>query len=136
MSNPPYLKGFAALLANAVLLAISIDLVTYAGGLIALRAYNLNLACENCAFGIDDSRRITGLAGLYMLFNHVDALNNYLTLFGAYLEHLALLAAIFIIAGKEHYGVAYFYVKFIHILVPPLKYFGSERKNLGIILLT
>ena len=103
MSNPPYLKGFAALFAHAVFLAVSIDLVSNSGRLVALGANNLNLAGSDRAFGLNYTGRVAGLAGLNVLLNLVKTLNNNLTFFRTNLKYLTGLAAVFIVSCEKDY---------------------------------
>ena len=82
--------------------------MTDSGRLFALGANNLNLGCINCAFGFNDSGRISCLAGLNVLLNNVDTLNNNLAFLGAYGKNLALFSAVLIVSGKKNDGIAGF----------------------------
>ena len=87
LCTPP-LQFSAALAADADVLAV-LDGMGNAGRLAALGADGLHLAGVDGAFGLDDAALLALTAGLDMLGDHVQALDDDLALFRGSLQDLA-----------------------------------------------
>ena len=109
----------AALLADADLLAISQQLVSRAGGLVALGADALHLAGVNGGFHLHDAALLGLAGGLLVLGSDVDALHNDLTLGRNDRQDLALLALV--LAGQNDDEVVLLNADSVHYLGALLK---------------
>ena len=78
------------------------------GSLIALGANGHNLAGVKGAFRLYYAAQLALSSGLYMLGDHVSALDDYLALGGGNFQHLTLFTLV--LAGNNHYLVAFFNV--------------------------
>ena len=111
------LENFAALFADAVLFTVFVFLCADTGGFTALGANADDLAGVHGSFGLNDSCGIAGLFGLNVLGHNVASLDDDLTLLGADLENLTLLAAV--LSAEDHNGIACFDMHFTHLPLPP-----------------
>ena len=127
MSFPPLLFKLSkavALLASANLLALGICLVTNSRGSAALGANKLDLICIESALSLDQAAGLAHLAGLNVLSDDVDALDDDLAFGGADLHDLASLASVLAVDDDDF--VALLNMNLIHHPHLRLKYFGSE----------
>ena len=126
----PYLKFVAAFFANACAALFVAD----AGRLVTFGAYQLYLGSVQRGLNINQAAGLAHLAGLYMLGNHIDLLDDDFTLSRANGNNFAAHALGF--TGQHLNGIAGFYKHLTHSLAPPLKHFRSKGQNLHVILIT
>src|SRR5699024_9730335 len=106
-----------------------LDRMANAGSLAALGADGHDLAGVDSALGLNDAALLALTAGLDVLGDHVQALDNDLALFGGSLQDLAGLALV--LAGDDHNVVAGFNMKIVHSIKTSLQRFGSQAQDLG-----